>query len=102
MHSLQEILSVLWGAVKRRFTHVKETVLSTRGASDVIRHKPSKYSRGPNIKDRRSQTPSAGLSCVFIVGDRTQVCPFLYTSGFFPEANLGQQSSPLIHRLTDR
>ena len=29
MHSLQEILSALWGAVKRRFTCVGETALNT-------------------------------------------------------------------------
>ena len=29
MHSLQEILSALWGAMKRRFTPVRETALNT-------------------------------------------------------------------------
>lgn len=75
MHSFQEILSALWGAMKRRFTRVRDMVLNPQTISDVIRCSQTNAPEDQKGKTEAT-TPISLPSRVFISGDKRTRLPF--------------------------
>lgn len=100
MHSLQEILSAFWGAMKRRFTRVGETALNTWRTSDAIRYSQANIPR-TKVKDGR---PPLQFHCQGAFSSleikNMYSFPFMLCDSS-PATNLGQ-STPLLNRLMER
>ena len=88
MHGLQEILPDLWGAMRRRFTRVRKTVLNTPGTANVIRARWTNIPEDQRLK-REARTPISIPSRIVITGDREHALLSLDVLWFISRSQLG-------------